>query len=97
MPWLAETFTPPERVDLSTGHHLRPIQEADVGIDYPAVISSRERLWAKYGQAWHWPHASLSYHEDRDDLAQHEAEIAAREAFTYAVLNAEESELFGCV
>jgi hypothetical protein len=74
MTWLPEGFAHPERVDLATGHHLRPIREADVEIDYPAVMGSRERLWAKYGEAWRWPPATMSYEEDKDDLARHEAE-----------------------
>jgi hypothetical protein len=44
--WLPEGFEHPERVELPTGHHLRPIREADVDIDYPAVMGSRERLWS---------------------------------------------------
>ena len=52
MAWLGEDFTHPERVDLPTGHHLRPIRETDAEIDYAAVMGSRERLWAKYGEVW---------------------------------------------
>ena len=97
MTWLPAGFTHPARVDLSTGHHLRPIREADVGIDYPAVMGSRERLWARYGQAWGWPPATMSFEDDRRDLARHEAEIAADETFNYAVLDERESELLGCI
>jgi hypothetical protein len=39
MPWLAEGFSHPERLDLPTGHHLRPIRESDTDIDYPAVMT----------------------------------------------------------
>lgn len=97
MPWLPDDFRHPERVDLPTGHHLRPIREADVDIDYPAVMGSRERLWAKYGEAWGWPPATMSYEADKQDLARHEGEIAAHESFNYAVLNGDETELLGCV
>ena len=90
-------FTHPERVELPTGHHLRPIREADVDIDYPAVMGSRERLWAKYGRAWGWPPSTMTYEADKEDLARHEREIAAQETFNYAVLNEQESELLGCV
>ncbi len=96
-PWLPEGFAPPERVDLPTGHHLRPIRESDVDIDYPAVMGSRERLWAKYGEPWGWPPADMSYEADKRDLARHEAEIAAHETFNYAVLDKGETELLGCV
>lgn len=97
MGWLPEQFRHPERVPLSTGHHLRPIRAADVEIDYPAVMGSRERLWSKYGEAWGWPPATMTVEQDRHDLARHEAEIARQETFNYAVLNADESELLGCV
>jgi hypothetical protein len=97
MTWLRDEFTHPVRVSLPTGHHLRPIREVDVAIDYPAVMGSRERLWAKYGDAWRWPPADMSYEEDRADLARHESEVAAQEAFNYAVLDEGETELLGCV
>jgi hypothetical protein len=97
MAWLPQGFTFPERVDLPTGHHLRPIRESDVDIDYPAVMGSRERLWARYGEAWGWPPATISYEADKQDLAHHEAEIAAHETFNYALLDEGETELLGCV
>jgi hypothetical protein len=95
--WLPEGFEPPERVDLSSGHHLRPIRESDVDIDYPAVMGPRERLWEKYGEAWGWPPQAMTYEQDREDLARHEQEIAALETFNYAVLNEDETKLLGCV
>jgi hypothetical protein len=97
MAWLHDNFTHPGRVDLSTGHHMRPIREADTDIDHPAVMGSRERLWSKYGDAWGWPAPTMSYDADRQDLARHEAEIAAHETFNYAVLDEAETELLGCV
>jgi hypothetical protein len=97
MAWLPRHFEHPERVELPTGHHLRPIRADDVAIDYPAVMGSRERLWAKYAAAWGWPPASMSYAQDEADLARHEAEIAAHETFNYAVLDERETELLGCV
>lgn len=97
MPWLADDFVHPERLELPTGHHLRPIRESDVDIDYPAVMGSQERLWAKYGEMWRWPPADMTYEFDRKDLARHEDEIAAHVSFNYAVLNNDETELLGCV
>lgn len=97
MSWLTEGFVHPERVELATGHHLRPIRESDVDIDYPAVMGSRERLWEKYGQAWGWPPASMTLEEDRQDLAHHEAEIAAHGSFNYAIFDDSEHELLGCL
>ena len=95
--WLPDDFVHPGRVELPTGHHLRPIRENDVHLDYPAVMGSRERLWAKYGQAWGWPPETMTIAQDREDLAHHEREIAAQETFNYAILDAEETALLGCV
>ncbi len=39
----------------------------------------------------------MTLEADREDLAHHEREIAARETFNYAVLDAGETELLGCV
>jgi hypothetical protein len=97
MPWLTATFAAPERAELPTGHHRRQIRAADVDIDYPAVMGSRERLWEMYGEMWEWPPATMTVEEDRLDLARHEMEMAANESFNYAVLNADETDLLGCV
>jgi len=95
--WLADGFGTPPRLDLATGHHLRPIRGADVDIDYPAVMGSRASLWARYGEAWGWPPETMTFEQDREDLVHHEVEIAAQETFNYAVLDAGETELLGCV
>jgi RimJ/RimL family protein N-acetyltransferase len=68
-----------------------------VDIDYPAVMGSRETLWAKYGEAWGWPPETMTYEADQQDLRHHEDEIAAHETFNYAVLDEDEDALFGCV
>ena len=60
-------------------------------------MGSRASLWARYGGAWGWPPETMTYEQDRDDLARHETEIAAQETFNYAVLDAGETELLGCV
>jgi predicted alpha/beta-hydrolase family hydrolase len=82
---------------LEHGAHLRPIRASDVEIDYPAVMGSRERLWAKYGRAWGWPPETMTLAQDRRDLEHHEREIAAHQSFNYALLGEQESELLGCV
>ena len=66
-PWLPEDWTHPTRVDLSTGHHLRPIRATDVDLDMVAVMGSQERLWSIYGQAWGWPPATMTAEQDRED------------------------------
>jgi hypothetical protein len=95
--WLPPEFEHPERVELATGHHLRPIRASDVDIDFPAVMGSRERLWSIYGEAWGWPPATMTVEQDRDDLQHHEDEIEAHLSFNYALLDEDETELLGCV
>jgi hypothetical protein len=95
--WLPDDWQHPTRVDLPTGHHLRPIRASDVDLDMPAVMGSQERLWSIYGQAWGWPPATMTAEEDRVDLARHEAEIEAHESFNYALFDADETQLLGCV
>ncbi len=97
MSWLPAQFAVPDRLDVPTGHHLRPIRATDVDIDYPAVMGSRDSLWARYGQVWGWPPADMSYEADRADLARHENEMAAREAFNFAILDHDEDRLLGCL
>jgi len=95
--WLPAAWEHPVRVDLSTGHHLRPIKATDVDLDMQAVMGSRERLWAIYGEAWGWPPAAMTAEQDREDLAHHEAEIERHESFNYALFDTGETELLGCV
>ena len=96
-PFLPADFEHPARLDLPTGHHLRPIRESDIGIDYPAVMGSRERLWTIFGEVWGWPPATMTFEQDQRDLARHEREQNAHESFNYAVLDEAETQLFGCV
>lgn len=97
MPWLPEGFEPPERLELPGGHHLRPIREDDLELDYLAVMGSRDRLWGIYGQAWGWPRATMTGDEDRAELAWHEDEMRRRSSYNYAIFDSAERELLGCV
>ena len=97
MAWLPADFVHPTWVLVRDGYHLRPIAAADADLDYPAVMGSRQRLWSIFGQAWGWPPASMTYQQDLDDLARHEAEAATHLAFNYALLDDAETALLGCV
>jgi hypothetical protein len=97
MSWLPASFVHPTRVEVMPGHHLRPIRATDVELDYPAVMGSRARLWSQFGPAWGWPPASMTYEQDRTDLARHEVEAAAHQSFNYALFNDAETALLGCI
>jgi RimJ/RimL family protein N-acetyltransferase len=95
--WLPDGFVAPARLDLPGGQHLRPIRASDIELDYPAVMSSRPRLWALFGRAWGWPRADMTREEDLADLRRHEDEMERNASFNYAIFDREESELLGCV
>jgi hypothetical protein len=96
--WLPADFVHPVRVDLpGAGHHLRPIRESDVDLDMPAVMGSQPRLWQMFGATWGWPPATMTYEQDRADLARHEREIERHESFNYAIFDEGETALLGCV
>ena len=97
MAWLPADFTHPNWVPVDDGYHLRPITAADADLDYPAVMGSQPRLWSIFGQAWGWPPVSMTYQQDVEDLARHEAEIAAHQSFNYALFDDAETALLGCV
>jgi hypothetical protein len=44
-----------------------------------------------------WPPASMTYQQDLDDLAHHEAEIRAHQSFNYGLFDDAETALPGCV
>lgn len=97
MSWLPHGFTPPARLDLPTGHHLRPIRATDVDIDMVAVMGSQERLFGLFGGVWGWPPATMTREQDLEDLEYHEEEMRNRSSYNYAVLDADETHLLGCV
>ncbi|MEO8906727.1 MAG: GNAT family N-acetyltransferase [Microbacteriaceae bacterium] len=96
-PWLPEDWQHPACVALPTGHHLRPIGPEDTALDMAAVMGSRERLWSIYGEAWGWPPATMTPEQDREDLQRHADETRRHESFNYALFDADETELIGCV
>jgi hypothetical protein len=95
--WIPPDFEYPQRLDLPTGHHLRPIRAADAEIDLPAVMGSRASLWETYGEVWGWPPETMTVEGDAEDLQHHADEMEAREGFNFAILDVDETELFGCV
>lgn len=95
--WLPEEWQHPTHIALPTGHHLRPIRASDTELDMAAVMGSRERLWSLYGEAWGWPPATMTAEQDREDLQRHADEMETHESFNFALFDANEIELIGCV
>src|ERR1700676_5460049 len=74
---------------------VRPLRATDVELDYDAVISSRAELWLRNGGEW--PREGFTLEENLADLVRHEREHLERVAFTYTVMNLEETICLGCV
>ncbi|MGO4300206.1 GNAT family N-acetyltransferase [Leifsonia sp. RAF41] len=74
---------------------LRPIMAADVALDYAAVMASKEYLrpWEQTG----WPADDFTVEDDLADVEMLEQRHAERRAFTYTLMNPDESDCLGCV
>ena len=76
---------------------LRMLSIHDLVKDFDAVMSSRERLWARFAAPWGWPRADLSLEQDLIDLAWHQKEFQRRTSFAYAAMSPDGARLLGCV
>jgi hypothetical protein len=74
---------------------LRPVRASDAALDYDAVMESREFL-RKWEQST-WPEDDFTVEANRQDLLRAERRHASGDAFTYTVMNLDESECLGCV
>ena len=97
MPWLPDTFSHPQLVDIDSEHHIRPIAASDVDLDMVAVMGSHERLFSIYGQSWGWPPATMTREQDLEDLEHHVHEMHTRASYNYALFGKDESQLLGCI
>jgi hypothetical protein len=95
--WLPPNWSNPIRVELPTGHHLRPIRSTDVDLHVRAVLDSREGVGVGDGGGWAWPPPEVTIEQDRRWLALREAAAAQHWSFTYALFDLGETELLGCV
>jgi RimJ/RimL family protein N-acetyltransferase len=96
-PWLPTSFRHPDRLELTSGHHARPIRPSDIDLDYRAVMGSQARLWEIFGPAWAWPPPTMTREQDLADLVRHAEEMTALESFNYAIFDPDEAALLGCI
>lgn len=74
---------------------IRRLSETDVKLDYAAVMDSRKML-----RTWEqgtWPADDFTQADNLKDLQRHEREHFSREAFTFTVMNPDETECLGCI
>lgn len=93
---LPQTIDVPRRVE-TEWFRIRPLTVADAERDYDAVTMSRERILGTFGPDHGWPPADLTLEQNRIDVAWHEKEFQRRDAFTYAVVDPDETVELGCV
>lgn len=74
---------------------LRPLTPAHVQLDYDALMASKKmlRLWS--GSSW--PSDDFTLADNLKDLARHDDEHQNRIAFTYTILNPNETSCLGCL
>ena len=65
-------------------------------VDYEAVRASGAEIAEAYGPE-NWWSADLTYEQNLADLARHESEFAAGEAFAYVMFSLASAEYVGCV
>jgi hypothetical protein len=94
MRFYSEEFVVPEM--LQAGEFIfRPLRASDVELDFDAVVSSSFML-----RAWSqsdWPIDGFTLEENLEDLQRHEQEHLKKKAFTYTIMNQEETFCFGCM
>jgi len=94
MNFYSDELIVPERHE-STKFIFRPLKASDVALDYDAVISSNSML-----RAWSqsdWPKDGFLLEDNLEDLKWHESEHIEKIAFTYTILNPEETLCLGCI
>ncbi len=87
---------PPAPLGLRTPRlRLEPLTVGHVELDYDAVMASRAEL-RRWSQST-WPAEDFPLAENLADLARHEREHLADEAYTYTVLAPDGERCLGCV
>jgi len=68
---------------------FRPLLGSDCKLDYDAVINSRDmlRVWEQDD----WPSDDFTFDENLEDLDEHEADHKQRIAFTFTIMNPDET------
>jgi RimJ/RimL family protein N-acetyltransferase len=74
---------------------IRPLRTTDLELDYEALMDSKEllRQWSQSD----WPSDDFTLADDLIDLERHQQEHSQRQAFTFTIMNLEETECLGCV
>jgi hypothetical protein len=88
---------PPACVPVPYGHLLRPLRLTDEARYRTAVEGSHRVLRDLHGTARGWPPVTWGRGPGRLDLLDRLGEMERGDAWTYALLDADETALLGCV
>ncbi|MGA8679408.1 MAG: GNAT family N-acetyltransferase [Acidimicrobiales bacterium] len=92
-----DDFSVPQGVSTDR-FRLEPLAQRHNVADHKAWTSSIDHIRSTPGFAGRtWPNVPLSVEENAVDIAEHEADFAARSGFTYTVLEAATGDVIGCV
>ncbi len=78
------------------GFIVRPLVPSDVVLDHEAVMSSREFLY-HWEQEPPYPPEDFSVEDNLEDLEQMDGEHRNGTRYTYTVMNANETQVLGCI
>ena len=78
------------------GFVVRPLVPSDAVLDHEAVMASREFLY-HWEQDPPYPPPDFSVEDNLEDLVQMDDEHRGGTRYTYTVMNAEESQVLGCI
>lgn len=78
------------------GFIVRPLVPSDVVLDHEAVMSSREFLY-HWEQDPPYPPEDFSVEDNLEDLQQMDSEHRNKTRYTYTVMNADETQVLGCI
>jgi len=95
-PWLPPSVAVPEGYRAAS-YCVRALTVHDAVRDYDAVMTSRTRLWARFGPGWGWPAETLTLEDDLVDLAWHQKEFALRTSFAYTITTLDGARVLGCL
>ena len=78
------------------GFIVRPLVPSDAALDYDAVMSSREFLY-HWEQDPPYPPEDFSVEDNLEDVEQMHSRHRSGMRYTYTVMNADESQVLGCI
>ena len=88
---------PPDLVREPYGHRLRPLRLSDEHRYRTAVEGSHRILRDLHGHVRDWPPVAWSDEHGRREVLRQVTEMERRTAWTYALLDDDETALLGCV